>query len=182
MPIIRSFPNYIAPGDPVSAGPVMADFNHILTEVNANAQPLGPAVPLSLVAAQKTAGVQMFTTPPTKVTFPTTLLDINSEYNNALSRFTALRDGKFFVYAALNVTTSTAQSCALLLYANGAFTTSTGIFSQGSLDGPFVQTIQLSGLVSLLATQYIEVFAGCNIGSMSTDASGGSRFNVIQVP
>jgi hypothetical protein len=41
MAIIGTLPNIIVAGQPVSAAPVMADFNYIVSQVNANAQPLG---------------------------------------------------------------------------------------------------------------------------------------------
>lgn len=41
MPIIGSLPNNITNGQTVDATPVMADFNFIVNQVNANANPLG---------------------------------------------------------------------------------------------------------------------------------------------
>lgn len=41
MPIIGTLPNNIQNGQAVDANPVMADFNYIVNQVNANANPLG---------------------------------------------------------------------------------------------------------------------------------------------
>src|ERR1700694_1547675 len=41
MPIIGTLPNNITNGQTVDANPVMADFNFIVNQVNANANPLG---------------------------------------------------------------------------------------------------------------------------------------------
>jgi hypothetical protein len=41
MPIIGTLPNNIQNGNTVDATPVMADFNFIVNQVNANANPIG---------------------------------------------------------------------------------------------------------------------------------------------
>jgi hypothetical protein len=178
MPIIGPLPAIINPGDLVSAGPVMADFNYIVSQVNANAQPT------SLVSALKTSGVQTFTTVPSKVAFNTAPIDLGGNFDTSLYRFTATVPCYVFVDVAMILANSGQQIVSLLLYKSGVTPGSGGIYAVKFFTTvPTIESMSMSGLypAQLTAGEYLEVFCYCNTGSVTTDASGGNRFNIIQV-
>jgi hypothetical protein len=70
MPIIGTLPNNIQNGQAVDANPVMADFNFIVNQVNANGTPLG-----TLTAPSGTRTVFHQASAPTGWTIDTTITD-----------------------------------------------------------------------------------------------------------
>jgi hypothetical protein len=65
MAIIGTLPNNIQDGQAVDASPVMADFNFIVNQVNANAMPLGTISSGALVGFQVFSALGAFTYTPT---------------------------------------------------------------------------------------------------------------------
>jgi hypothetical protein len=61
MPIIGTLPNNIQNGQTVDAAPLMADFNFIVNQVNANAQPSGTPPAGTLLAVRSFTGTTVYT-------------------------------------------------------------------------------------------------------------------------
>jgi hypothetical protein len=98
-PIIGPLPAVILPGQPVSAAPVMADFNWIVSQVNANA---GSGTTLSRVmvtcigASAMTTAVPMVIGSTVNVGNTVTVdLDTQAEFNSATGLFTAITAGTY---------------------------------------------------------------------------------------
>lgn len=168
---IATIPNAINPGDPVAAGPVMANFNYLAGRMNS----------ASCVVAQKNSGVQTFTTSASKVAFNTAAVDLAGEFDTTLFRFTAKAAGVFWVHCEMFLDNASTQSVSLLLYKSGIAPTSSGIQSVTSLITVVTQSVRFSGLIQLAVADYLEVFCATNTGSVTTDASGGNRFDILQV-
>lgn len=89
----------------------------------------------------------------TKVQMNGESYDVKSEFDSATNyRFTATKDGKYLVTASLNTTPAGTTLQVLLLYKNGAE------YSRTSCDSSDVQTPMLTDIVSLAATDYLEVY------------------------
>jgi hypothetical protein len=179
--IIGPLPVTIVDGQIADANPVMANFNWIVSQVNANAVAGSGAG--SLVVAQKNSGVQTFTSSPSKVAFNTAAIDLNTEFNIATFRFTAKNTGIFSVGVSMILDNASQQYVSLAIYVNGVPPISSGLYTV-TASPPTIFSASYAipqSMISLNALDYIEVWCSVNTGSVTTDASGGNRFNILQV-
>src|ERR1700676_3544536 len=88
MPIIGTLPNNIQNGNTVDATPVMADFNFIVNQVNANGNPIG-----TLTAPSGTRTLFHQATAPVGWTQDTTITDHTVQVIGSAGGFTSFLNG-----------------------------------------------------------------------------------------
>lgn len=101
----------------------------------------------------------------TKIEFNAESYDVKSEFDSSTNfRFTATVTGKYLVSASLLATATSATVADIMIYKNGAE------FSRATNDNASTTTsVYITDIVSLTATDYIEIFANFNSAATTTD-------------
>ncbi len=93
-----------------------------------------------------------------KVDFDTEIFDTGSNYDNVTNfRFTAPIAGYYFFRGAVSFTPTSGTGYQIALYKNGSIVKQGPSFIVGATSG-FVDTTEVTGLLSLSATDYVEVY------------------------
>lgn len=107
----------------------------------------------------------------TKVQFNAESYDVQSEFDSSTNyRFTATKDGKYFVSAVLKIA-SPASAPLISIYVDGS-----SVLSSQALDTTTNISHAISGVLSLSASSYIEIFV--NAGA-SGDITNGSAVSFV---
>ena len=118
--------------------------------------------------ASKTSGQSISNNTATKVTFTSEDYDTGSDF--ASSKYTAPSDGKYFFFTKLLCDNSSGDTAKIFFYKNG----SAFVEHRNSSHGANRRTYQMSAVLDLSATDYVEVFKFQDGGS-ARDVDGDSN-------
>lgn len=113
----------------------------------------------------------------TKIQFNAESFDVQSEFDSATNfRFTATKDGKYLVAAALTGVATSTTDMTIFIYKNGSE------FSRAGMANPSSTcSVVISDVVSLSATDYIEIFANMNSNATTTNVSNGENLSFVAI-
>lgn len=106
-----------------------------------------------------------------KVQFNGESYDIQSEFDSTTNfRFTATKSGKYLVSSSVNFTLGASQTdCTIFLFKNGSEIARKPI---GGIVANTIMSIGITDVVSLVATDYLEIF--CTFNSIGTNTTVNS--------